>query len=82
MIMNTFSSLCALGAAATLALTAGCSKHDAARLPVAANATNDFKITGMHCDGCAQMMRGYMQKLCGARAALMSQFLGAQRPAR
>jgi len=34
-----------------------------------------------HCDGCAQMVRGYMQKLCGARAALMSQFFGAQRPA-
>ena len=34
-----------------------------------------------HCEGWAQMIAGYMQKLPGARAVLMVQSLGAQSPA-
>lgn len=52
--------------AAGLAMTTA-QADDAA--PVSANATNHFRITGMHCDGCARGIQSELKHLPGVVSA-------------
>ena len=45
--------------------------HSAA-VPVVANATNRFAVTGMHCDGCAKGIASELKRAPGVAAATVS----------
>lgn len=41
-------------------------------LPKVANATNEFTITGMHCNGCAQGLTSELKRAAGVASATVS----------
>ena len=43
-----------------------------AAVPVVANATNRFAVTGMHCDGCAKGIASELRRAPGVAAATVS----------
>ena len=43
-----------------------------AAVPVVANATNRFAVTGMHCDGCAKGITSELKRAPGVAAATVS----------
>jgi copper chaperone CopZ len=49
-----------------------CLAGDRPSAPKVANATNEFTITGMHCNGCAQGLGSELQRARGVASATVS----------
>ena len=70
--MNTSQNRLLLLIIATLMMVGGGNAADQPRTSPIANATNQFKITGMHCVGCARGLAAELNQARGVASASVS----------
>ena len=70
--MNTPQNRLLLLIIATLMMVGGGNAADQPRTSPIANATNQFKITGMHCGGCARGLESELNQARGVASASVS----------